>query len=278
MEIREIDNKQEWEDFLVRCERKTFLDSWNWGEFQQSLGNKVWRLGVFQNEELVSVALVIKHKAKRGSFLLVPHGPTIAQQWNSQFPIPNSQSNPKSQILKTLLEKLRELAKQEQVDFIRISPIWERNVENEQLFKQLGFRLRALHTHPESSWKLDIRPTEEQLMAGMRKTTRYLIKQAQKDKDLEVFQSFSKGDIETFNRMHLEVVKQQKFVPFSLEYFKKEFDAFATDNQIALFLATYRGEVIAASYGIFWSGMAFYHHAALLPEYKKVPASYLLQW
>lgn len=269
MEIREITNKQEWEGFLAECQRKTFLHSWNWGEFQKSLGNEIWRWGVFDGARLASVALVIKHKAKRGNFLLVPHGPCVASQgiFNFQF-----------LILKTLTEKLKDLAKKEKADFIRISPILERTTENEKIFKDLGFRLRALHTHPESSWKLNIEKAPEELLAGMRKTTRYLIKQAEKIDDLEIMQSFDKDDVEVFNRLHLETVKNQNFVPFSLEYFKKEFSAFAPDKEIALFIAKYRGKPIAASYGIFWSGMAFYHHAAMLPEYKKIPAAYLLQW
>ena len=90
MEIEEVTNKQVWEDFLLECQQKTFLQSWNWGEFQKSLGNKIWRFGIFdhstssgqapstnsgQDKNLIAVALVIKHTAKRGSFLLVPHGP-----------------------------------------------------------------------------------------------------------------------------------------------------------------------------------------------------------
>src|SRR3989338_2715682 len=286
MEIKEITNKQEWEDFLLGCQEKTFLQSWNWGEFQMSLGKKIWRLGIIasqsrinaDNNELIAVALVIKTTAKRASFLLVPHGPIV----NLKF------KNQNSKLLSILLERLKELAKTEKADFIRISPIWparhslgaggERNIENEKLFKDLGFKLRPLHTHPESSWKLNIEAPEEKLLDGMRKTTRYLILKAQKDKDIEIFQSFDVKDIDTFNTMHLAVVKKQKFIPFSLEYFQKEFLLFLSDNQIALFIAKYRGKIIAASYGIFWSGMAFYHHAALLPEYKKIPASYLLQW
>lgn len=268
MEIREINNKNIWEDFLARCERKTFLQSWNWGEFQKSLENKIWRLGILENEELVSVALVIKHAARRGSFLLIPHGPVAIGHgtWNVK------------QALNLFLEKIKDLAKSEKVDFIRISPIWERTEENEKPFRGMGFRLRPLHAHPESSWKLNIEISEAEIFKGMRKTTRYLIRQAERDKNLEIFQSFDPKDVEVFNQLHLETVKHQKFTPFSLEYFRKEFSAFAPDNQIALFFAKYKEKIIAASYGIFWSGMAFYHHAALLPEYKKIPAAYILQW
>lgn len=268
MEIKEIKNKEEWEDFLQKCMEKTFLQSWNWGEFQKSLGNNIWRFGIFESNQLISVALIIKHTAKRGSFLLVPHGPVVKQQ----------ATRDKRQVLETLLSKLKELAKVEGVDFIRISPILERVKENEKLFKDLGFRLRALHTHPESSWKLNIEPSEQELLEDMRKTTRYLTKQAENDENLEVFRSFDIKDVEVFDEMHLQVVKNQKFVPFSLEYFKKEFSAFISDDQIALFFAKYNGKIIASSYGIFWSNMAFYHHAALMPEYKKIPAAYLLQW
>ncbi len=268
MEIKEIINKMEWEGFLELCTDKTFLQSWNWGEFQVSLGKKIWRLGIYEGDQLVSVALVIGMTAKRGSFLLVPHGPVVPLE-HGMF---------KAFILSTLKSKLLELAKEERADFLRISPIWERTAHNEKLFADLKFRLRPLHTHPESSWKLNIQPTDAMLFDSMRKTTKYLINKIQKDKDIEIVKSYDINDIEIFNRLHLEVVKTQKFVPFSLEYFKKEFLAFLRDNQIAIFFAKYKGQIIAASYEIFWSGIGFYHHAALLPEFRKLPVSALLQW
>ncbi len=268
MEIKEIQEKNIWEDFLLDCTEKTFLQSWNWGEFQKLFNKKIWRFGIFESKELVSVALTIKTTAKRGSFLLVPHGPVVKLKVESE----------KLKVLEILLNKLKELSIVEKVDFIRISPVLERSLENDKLFKDFGFRLRPLHTHPESSWKLNIEPSEQEIFSQMRKTTRYLIRQAQNNKDIEIFQSKNIKDLEIFNEIHLEVVKKQKFVPFSLEYFKKEFSAFLPDDQIAIFFAKYQGKIIAASYEIFWSNVGFYHHAALLPEYKKIPVSYLLQW
>ena len=275
MEIEELTNKKIWEEFLEQCDQKTFLHSWNWGEFNLLLGKKIWRFGLYENDQLISVALTVKTTAKRGSFLLVPHGPI------EKLNIKNEQVRlrpQKSKILEVLLHTLKALAMQEKADFIRISPIWERSPENEMLFKDLGFRLRPLHTHPESSWKLDITKKDSELWGDMRKTTRYLIQKAEKNNDIEILKSYDINDVELFNTMHLEVAKQQKFVPFSLDYFKKEFLAFLPDNQIAIFFAKYKGSIIAASYEIFWSGAGFYHHAALLPAYKKIPVAYLLQW
>jgi len=266
MIIKEIDKKEIWENFLSECEEKTFLSSWNWGEFQKAMGNKIWRLGIFENNNLISTALIIKNVARRGTFLLIPHGPNFKSH------------NQKEKILKTLLEELKEISKKEGADFIRINPILERNEENNKIFKKLGFVQAPIHAHPEASWKLDLVSSEEELFSRMRKTTRYLIRQAQKDQDIEIYQGSDLKDAEIFNKIHLEVVKVQKFIPFSLEYFKKEFSVFQQDKEICIFFAKYKGEIAAASYVIFWSGTGFYHHAALLPKYHKIPLAYLLEW
>ena len=268
MELKEIHDKKVWEDFIAGCMEKTFLQSWSWGDFHYSLGNKVWRFGVFEQGEMIAAALTIKISAKRGSFLLVPHGPVMKTEIHSI----------KAGVLKILSEKLRKLASVEKVDFIRVSPIFKRNKENTGLFNNLGFRQAPLHYHPESSWKLYVEPPLEKILDGMRKTTRYLIKKAENNPDIEIVKSTNVADLEIFYKLHTPVAKLQKFVPFSMGYLTKEFLAFLPDNNISLFFAKYKGEYIATSFQIFWSGIGFYHHAALLPEYHKLPVSYLLQW
>jgi lipid II:glycine glycyltransferase (peptidoglycan interpeptide bridge formation enzyme) len=170
--------------------------------------------------------LVIKILAKRGNFLFVPHGPII------KFQIPNF----KFQILKFLLEELKKLAKKEKCDFIRIAPIFERNEENEKIFKELGFREAPIHIHPEITWELDISIPEEELLKGMRKTTRYLIRQAIKNKEIEILRSEKIEDLKEFNKIYRETAKRHRFVPFSFDYLKDEFLAFKDDKQILIIL------------------------------------------
>jgi len=287
MEIREMKDKNIWENFLLEgeesklssfpfavsreCAEKTFLSSWNWGEFNRIMGNKIWRLGIYNNGEPLSVALVVKTVAKRGTFLLVPHGPAFAKATAGK-------PNLKYEILKILLEELKKIAGEEKVDFIRISPILERSNENEEIFKNLGFRRASLHMHPEASWKLNLASSEEELLMQMRKTTRYLIRQAQKNSDIEIFQSSKIDDVETFNKLYQKVVQSQHFIPFSLEYLRNEFLAFGQDAQISLFFGKYRGEIVASAFVLFWSNIGFYHHAALSLKFHKIPIAYLLQW
>lgn len=297
---QEITNKEVWEGFLAECEEKTFLQSWNWGEFQKSLGNKIWRLGIYNGSNygsnygsptsiISSVALVVKVMAKRGTFLLVPHGPII-KNFKSQITNSKQIPNSKSQILNTLLEKLKEIAREENCGFIRINPILERNEENNEIFKKLGFRQAPLQMHPEASWKLDIRFGEDELLKNMRKTTRYLIRQTIQNKEIQLYQG-GKDDIKLFSDLHKRVSQRQNFVPFSLEYLENEFSIFdkparnafgiadaGGDNQAFLLFGKYKGEIAAGCFVVFWSGIGFYHHAVSLPEYAKFYIPYLLQW
>jgi lipid II:glycine glycyltransferase (peptidoglycan interpeptide bridge formation enzyme) len=268
MIVSEIKEKNIWEGFLLNCKEKTFLDSWNWGEFQKMMGDKIWRLGIFKNSDLISIASVIKIKAKRGSFLFSPHAPVLRDQIKDY----------RFQILDNLVEELKKIAKEEKTSFVRISPIWIRSKENIKVFKDLGFLEAPIHMHPELTWELDITPPEDRLLMQMRKTTRYLIRQAQKNPDVKIEKSQKLEDVKKFNKLYQATVDRHHFVPFSLDYLKNEFSAFLPDNQAVLLLGNYKEELIASAIIIFWQGIAFYHQGASSLKYPKIPVSYLLQW
>jgi len=258
-EIKEIEDKEIWENFLLGCEEKTFLQSWNWGEFNKMMGNKIWRLGIFENSKLVNLILTIKIEAKRGTFLFIPH--LVSDKY-----------------LQVLVNYLKALLREEKADFIRISPVLKRNEENIKIFKDLGFRDSPIHMHPELTWELDIKKPEEELMSQMRKTTRYLIRQAQKNSDIKIEQSLELRDIEKFNQLYQKTVDRHHFVPFSLEYLKNEFLAFLPDNEVSVFLGKYKNDLVSGGIFIFWQGIGFYHHGASSQKYPKIPVSYSLLW
>jgi lipid II:glycine glycyltransferase (peptidoglycan interpeptide bridge formation enzyme) len=276
MEIKEILEKNIWEEFLQNCQEKTFLQSWNWGEFQKEQSGKIWRFGIWENNDLVSIAMAIKISAKRGTFLFVPHGPVVR----------TTGLDGGAGILEILLEKLKEIAKQEKADFIRISPLFLKNLENKKIFRDLGFRVSPMHSSAyEATWKLDISLPEEKLLANMRKTTRYLIKKVAENKDISIEISFDPKDIEIYHKLNREVAERQRFVPFSDEFIKKEFEIFSKDRQSVFIFGKYKGQVVAGALIIFWPAspaggqeIAFYHQAGSLGEFSKLSVPYLLQW
>jgi len=275
MEVKEINNKEDWESFLSGCEEKTFLDSWNWGEFQKKESKawkgKIWRFGIYKKKEMVSLFLAVLIRAKRGTFLFVPHGPVLKKETGYEI---------KKDVLEALLKVLKELAKKEKAAFIRISPIWKRNEENKKVFKEAGFRKAPIHMHPETTWEMTVSLEEEELLKNMRKTTRYLIRQGLKNRDIEIIKSIDVNDLNKFYEIYKKTAERQGFVPFSFDYIKEQFLSFLTDNEIVIFLGKYKEEVVSSAIVVFWQKTAFYHHGASLSKYNnnKIPVSYLVQW
>ncbi len=269
MEIKEITDKKEWEGFLSQCPEKTFLQSWNWGDFNAQMGNTVWRLGIF-NTNLLAVALVYRVSAKRGTFLFIPHGPVMI----SGLTVQN-----KKEIIQLVLTHLTEnFIEKEKASFIRFAPIMERIEENVEVFDGIGFREAPTHVHPEVTWELDITPSEEKILMKMRKTTRYLIRQAEKNTDVEVVKNNNIEDLKLFWPVYRETAKRHHFVVFPEKYLTSEFDIFSKDNEVLMFFGKYKGQVVSSAIFIFWQGTCFYHHSGSLTKFNKVPVSYLLQW
>ena len=266
MNISEINGQAEWDDFVIKTDSDSFLHSWNWGEFNRNTGEKIWRLGFFEAGEIEAAALVIKVAARRGTFLLVPHGPII-----------NSERN-KGEIVKQLKDYLVALGKKEKAAFIRICPLFLKSEENLQIFRDLGFKDAPLHMmHPETTWILDIDKDEETIMREMKKNHRNLIRRAEKD-GVTIEMGDSEEFLKTFYDIHLETVERHRFVPFSYDYIRSELESFKTDDRIKIFNARYEGKIISSAIIVFYGNEAFYHHGASSSQYAKVPSSYLALW
>lgn len=269
MIIRHIEPKTEWDNFINIVSPHTFLQSWQWGEFNERMGNKIWHLGIFEDNTLEGIALILKIEARRGSFLFCPHGPLIQFSIsNLQFPI----------ILEKLVIYLKKIAEQEKVSFIRISPIFPATAKNTQIFRNLKFRAAPVHMmHPEHAWILDITPPEEIILKNMRKQTRHCIRNA-KDIGVEISTSSDPEDVAKFYALYKTTVSKQGFTPFSFRYLEEEFKTFSKDNLALLFFGKYHNQVISSAMIIFSAGCAFYHHGASDSKFSKIPASHMLQW
>lgn len=264
--VRVIEKQEIWDAFLLEAQPNTFLHSWQWGEFNKQMGERVWRLGVYNSEEvLVAVALIIKIKARRGAFLFCPHGPIADVQ------------TLKHGGLSILTEYLKKLAKEENCGFVRFSPLMLATPENKKVWSDLKFRNAPTHMHPELSWLMDVLHSEEELLQNMRKTTRYSIRKAEKD-GVEIVTSTEADDVGIFWSVYEATVGRHQFVPFSKKYLRTEFEKFAKDNKAMWFFGKYNNEIVTAALIIFekWSG--FYHHGASVPKYANLTASQLLQW
>lgn len=261
--IKKIDSKKEWENFVLSQSPNIFLQSWNWGEFHQSLGHKIFRLALVHNEKIMGVALLIKEEAMRGTYLACPGGPLLVD-W-------------KRENLKQIIDEMVKMGCQEKAVFLRVRPSILDNQENRKLFQSLGFRSAPMHMHAETTWQLNLTPSEDELLANMRKTTRYSIRRAARD-GVKIVQSKKIKDIEILYQLQMEAVKRHKFVPFSKEFMEKQLQTFVQDDQTSLFLAEYKKQILSVAMIIFYGDMAVYHYAGTSSKFPKIFSSYLLQW
>ncbi len=258
-----VTEESEWEQFMQKARPHSFLHSWNWGEQNLATGSKIFRLAVRKSETVVAVSLFIKIAARRGSFLLCPHGPVLSQTEDGE------------KLLRILARECTRIARAEECDFIRFCPLADNSQTNRTRYRELGFRNAPIHMHPELSWMLDITKPEEELLKEMRKTTRYTIKKMEKE-GVEVTQSTNPDDIETFWPVYQATVQRQQFTPFKKADLHTEFEIFSKADQAAFFFGKQNGEIVAAAIIIFYNGQAFYHHSGSKSSGSNV--SYLLQW
>ena len=190
--IQPITSKQAWENFLQQHEFSSFLQSWNMGEVHEVIGEKIVKLGIYDDETLVGVALFVRVEAKRGTFLSCSYGPFI-KDWQKYFG--------------PLVKHVQQIAKEPGIDFVRISPFLLDTKENQQVFRKAGFKRAPMHMLSELSWILPLNKSEEELMLDMRKTHRNLIRRAIKE-NVQIEKSTDDNALNTFLKLHKETVKR----------------------------------------------------------------------
>lgn len=264
IKAKEISDKKIWENFILSDKiQGNFLQSWNWGECYKLLGHKIFRFGFWQNNKLIGVVLLIRQDAKRGRYLECPAGPIIS--WN------------KIDNFKAFINLIKKIGIEENCSFIRVRPQLENNEKNRRLFTKYGFLKAPMHLHAQDTWVLDVSQSEESILHQMRKTTRYLIRKAMKD-GVSIIKSSEENDLKLLYKLQQETAVRHHFVPFSLEFFQAHFQAFTKDNEIKIFKAIYKKQVISIAMIIFYLNRAIYHYSASSSLFNKIPASYLLQW
>lgn len=263
IDCRSVTSKDEWEGFIQTHQEVNFLQSWYWGEFQQALGKHVEYMGFYEGDVLKGTALMVVESAKRAKYMTVAGGPLL--DWSN------------SQLVKLCFEELKNVAKKHNVIFVRVRPQLIENEISLAIFRKHGFVSAPMHLSADLTSQLDITKTEDELLAKMRKTTRYELKKAQK-LGITIQTSFNVDDIDGFYDRQIQTAKRQGFVPFSLKFLKEQFRAFSANNSALLYQAYYEKKLLAEAFIIFYGPEATYHYGASTEDGRKFPGAYLLQW
>lgn len=261
--VKSITDKNEWEMFILQYPSANFLQSWYWGEFHHSLSNTTYKVGFYHNNILEAIILTVVERAKRATYLTVPGGPLI--NWHD------------SHLVDAFVKEIQKQAIKNKCIFIRVRPQLSNNQFSQRLFKKYGFIKAPMHLHAELTSQLDLTKSTEQLLANMRKTTRYEIKKAVKQ-GIHIIASKEKHHIKELYETQKYTANRQGFVPFSYEYLSKQFEVFSKADCALIYKAEINHAPLAYAFIIFYGREAVYHYGAATEKGRKYAGASLIQW
>lgn len=241
MNLNLVTNKEQWDKQIGSQKMSQFLQSWDWGEFQKSLGRKIWRLDL--NGHFV---FVIKMPLPLGQNYL--YAPRINYLLN-----------------KDLIDSLKNLAKAEKSIFLRLE------LSPQQDLDLFGFK-KVQSVQPKKTLLLDLSKNEAELLADMHQKTRYNIRLAEK-KGVKV--KISEAGLDDFYNLISSTYNRKGLSGYNKEYYQK---LLANYSGEAICLAEFQDKILCANLVLPYGDTMIYLHGGSSEDGKNLMAPHLLQW
>jgi lipid II:glycine glycyltransferase (peptidoglycan interpeptide bridge formation enzyme) len=269
--IKEVLDSEQWNTFLEQHPRGHYLQSYEWGELYRYLGSRIYRLGAFDNERQVGAMMFVVAPVpipllgKYYNWIYCARGPAI--------------ENDNLDILDALLARVHEIAKVSHAVVCKLEP----NVLEEEdkpwvdHLHTLGFQANRQSICGRRSWVLDVRPDEQKILAGFRKTWRYNIRLAERE-GVEVREVKTDEDFDTYYRLMIITSQRDNFFLHSQDYHKEMYQRYAAKGDAAIFLAIYQGKAVAARMIIRFGDTCLDMFGASSNEDRGFPKTHIVQY
>ena len=258
---------RDWNKIVAAQPHSPFLQSYEWGEFQKSVGQNVERL-VFYHEKKISAVVQIFIYALGGglSYFSVPHGP-IGELAASQTD--------------DLQREIQKIQKRTKSIFLR----WEPKKESNSFFLCRKQR-KAKSIQPRTTLIIELHKTEQALLDGMHPKTRYNIRVAGKHGvEIRVDDAVSSKVQNDFLLLLKETARRDHFHLHEEAYYRKLLESFQKKLQdqqskpfIRLYTAWVDNQMLAGGIVLFFGDTATYLHGASSLQQRNVMAPHALHW
>lgn len=237
MNIINIATQTQWNEYLNQCSKKTFLQTWEWGEFQKAQGHDIQRLAIFEYNQLIGITLCTVNKSLFSNYTYCPRGPLLVEDSAKTYT--------------EVLKELKEYWRQEGIYSIKIDPAFIESSELAQIPQTMGFTHSVNFVQSETNWMIDlVGNTEDELFEwckqhGMGKNYPTYIRKARRE---GVTISFSKEleDWKLFHKYLTQSGEKKSFEVKPLQYFVNLWEYLGKDSDIArLGIAKRDGKVLA---------------------------------
>lgn len=238
-----------------------FLQSFEWGDFLNSEGEKIIRIGIREGENILLAATLVKKKIFQNLFYwYCPRGPIIENN---------------SKVFKFFIKELKKI--DPGALFLRFEPLDFKDEKMVEEGSKKSLLKKTINLQPAKTLILDLEKSEAELLKEMHQKTRYNIRLAEKRGVL--IKEENSGAIKDFWRLLKKTGERDNFRLHPLAHYEKLLSLNKTEpGFIRLFFAEYEGKKIAGGIFSFYGDKVTYLHGASDNEFRSLMAPYLLQW
>jgi lipid II:glycine glycyltransferase (peptidoglycan interpeptide bridge formation enzyme) len=243
----------DWNNFLAKHPNAHLLQTGEWGELKSAFG---WKPARVISENIGAQIL----------FRKLPLGFTVGY-------IPKAVIG--NQLLvsgNSLWDDIDSVCRKQKAIFLKLElDQWEdfSSITNHQLL------ITSKHNiQPPRTIIIDIRGSEEEILAKMKQKTRYNIRLAEKKS--VIVRAWD--NIESFHKMMLVTGGRDGFGIHSLEYYKRAYELLQPKGLGEVLVAEYEGKPLAALFVARNGNRAYYLYGASTDEERNRMPTYLLQW
>lgn len=245
----------------VRERGGSFLQSSEWGDFQERRGRTVVRITLKNGQ-----ALVILYRLPGGfSYAYLPHGPVVAMATK--------------EILDEMVQAITAATLETCPIFIRVEPLVG-NTENVSRALRTAKFHRTADAQPSETRILDLTRTERDILAGMKHDTRYAIRTAEK-RGVRVRVITERAErvreFESFWKIFSETAQRHELANYPESYYR---DVIGLEGECpaTLFLAEREGMCIGGAISVIFGTQVVYFYAASAFGYGKFNAPSAILW
>ena len=244
--LTNIDNRSTWDRFITSHPEANFLQSWDFYEFHKARGKKIVRRALTdEDNKIVAAYAGVVETAKRGKYLAIAGGPIM--DWEDD------------KAVKAVFDDIEAQGLETGCVFVRVRPQLELSDKSLALMRELGLKRAPMYLSVEFAGVLDLRKSEEEILAGASQGFRRKLRKAAKN-EIEIAAKTSDQAIDEFCRLEKLHAERQKYVAFSSDFLRKQFEAFREGGEVLIYTAKKDGEVLAQNFMIFYGPEASYHY------------------
>jgi lipid II:glycine glycyltransferase (peptidoglycan interpeptide bridge formation enzyme) len=175
-----------------------------------------------------------------------------------------------------MLKDLKEIGERKKLIFIKLEPNAKRDEKTIELLRKMGATPGKTLFTPTTFW-IDLTKSEEELLQGFSRKTRYNIRLAQKH-GVEILEDNSDSAFEKYLDLTKETVQRQGFFAHTKRYHRLMWNKLRDAGIAHLLTAVYKKDIITTWILFVWKDFLYYPYGASSEKYKEVMANNLMMW